>query len=458
MTAHAGTILAHASTDGHDRLAVADEPLAGLQAGCGGEVPGAIAIPELLDLVQTVRRSGVALTRVVNAQDGMDTVAAWMDVEPAAQDGGCNIRVRSWQTAPVLADDGSAAARRTAIDRGMAELRAYLDGGQRVLAAITDSTELADLCAAMNAGIGALWTDFLPPENVHHHQPLHWRLLDDTRVSVPGSARGWRVTLLPQIQPGHEASGFELLLLSDDPPPLSSQTPPATPLPPRANLIGGDLAPVLRQPIARIVANAETIRTRLAGPLPDAYADYAGEIASAGKLLLDLLEDMADLEVVEAEGFTTHADSIDLAEVAQQAAGILGVRAREKGIAIDLDAPEHPVMARAEFRRVLQILLNLIGNAIRYAPASSRIGIMLKSFEDRVGVVVSDQGPGLSADDQSRVFQKFERLGRSGDGGSGLGLYISRRLAEAMGGSLNVESAPGEGAAFTLALLPDTDA
>ncbi|KQM17379.1 sensor histidine kinase [Novosphingobium sp. Leaf2] len=458
MTSLVGTILAHASTDGQDRLTAADEPLAGLQTACGGELPGAIAIPELRDLVRAVRQSGLALTKAVNAQDGADAVVAWMNVEPGAPDGGCTIRVRSWQTSPVLADDSSAAARRRVIDRGMAELQAYLDGGQRVLAAITDSTELANLCAAMNAGAGTLWTDFLPPENVHHHQPLHWRLLDDTRVSVPGSARSWRVALLPQMQPGHDASGFELLLLSDDPPQLFSQAAPPNPLPPRANLIGGDLAPVLRQPIARIVANAETIRTRLAGPLPDAYADYAGEIASAGKLLLDLLEDMSDLEVVEAEGFTTHPDSIDLAEVAQQAAGILGVRAREKAIAIDLDMPEHPVLARAEFRRVLQILLNLIGNAIRYAPASSRIGITLRSSGDRVGVVVSDQGPGLSADDQHRIFEKFERLGRSGDGGSGLGLYISRRLAEAMGGALTVESAPGEGAAFLLALPPDTDA
>ena len=61
-----------------------------------------------------------------------------------------------------------------------------------------------------------------------------------------------------------------------------------------------------------------------------------------------------------------------------------------------------------------------------------------------------DQGPGLSAQDQARVFEKFERLGRSGDGGSGLGLYISRRLARAMGGELSVASEPGKGARFTL--------
>jgi signal transduction histidine kinase len=70
----------------------------------------------------------------------------------------------------------------------------------------------------------------------------------------------------------------------------------------------------------------------------------------------------------------------------------------------------------------------------------------------RAAITVADQGPGLSAAQQAKAFEKFERLGRSGDGGSGLGLYISRRLARAMSGELSVESIPGEGARFTLEL------
>ena len=73
---------------------------------------------------------------------------------------------------------------------------------------------------------------------------------------------------------------------------------------------------------------------------------------------------------------------------------------------------------------------------------------------ERAAVTVADEGTGLSPQQQARVFDKFERLGRSGDGGSGLGLYISRRLARTMGGDLTVESAPGEGARFTLELPP----
>lgn len=457
MTLGDGTILARAACDAHDRLLSADEPLFGLQRRCGGEVPGIVAIPELLDLVRGARQTRCPVAQVIRAQDDSDAISFWVEVEPEEE--GCSIRVRSWQTAALVSEEGaSGESRRRVTDRHVAELCAWLDAGQRLIAVASDSPELAQVVAAMEGGIGHCWTDFLQPENVTHQQPLHWRLLDGAPVIVPGSSRSWRVTLVPQIKPGFEPSGFELLLLSDE---AASGWVPAVPDPSpvqRRGLVGQDLAPVLRQPIARIVANAETIRTRLAGPLPDAYAEYAGEIASAGKLLLDLLEDMADLEVVEDDSFSTNPDFIDLAEVARQAAGILGVRAREKGIVIVSPPSDDHAPALAEFRRVLQVLLNLIGNAIRYSPNGSRVDVHVEVAGVHARAIVADQGPGLNVSDQARVFEKFERLGRSGDGGSGLGLYISRRLARAMDGDLLIESVPGEGARFILEVPRDTEA
>jgi signal transduction histidine kinase len=221
-------------------------------------------------------------------------------------------------------------------------------------------------------------------------------------------------------------------------------------------IIGQELAPVLRQPIARIIANAETIRTRLAGPLSDEYSRYAADIAAAGQHLLALLDDLSDLEVVEAEDFRTAPDRIDLGDVARRAAGILVVRARDQDIAIDAPKVGETMPAIAEFRRVLQILLNLVGNAIRYSPTGSQIWLRLEGEGARARIVVADQGPGMSDDQQARIFDKYERLGRSSeDGGSGLGLYISRRLARSMGGELRVESAPGQGARFILDLPAD---
>lgn len=453
-----GTILARGVSDGEDCLLTADEPLAGLHMRCGGHLPGPIAVPELLELVRKARRYGFRLARPVSAHDGVEIITAWIEAEPREGADGCEIRVRNWRSAPQPIEDSTASeARRATTDRHLAELTAQLDAGQRVLAVETESPELREIAAAMEGGIGRPWTDFLPPENVTHQQPLHWRLLDGTRVIVANSNRTFQVRLLPAMQPGFDPAGFELLLLSDEPAPRKvAATGGALPAN-RRGLVGQELAPVLRQPIARIIANAETIRTRMAGPLPDAYADYASEISSAGRLLLDLLDDLSDLEVVEARDFQTAPDQIDLGEVSRQAAGILNVRGREKNIALIPPGPDEGLGAIAEFRRVLQILLNLIGNAIRYSPEGSRIWIRLESDEAMARVIVADEGPGLSIEQQARVFDKFERLGRAGDGGSGLGLFISRRLARAMGGDLTVESAPEKGARFILSVPLDRD-
>lgn len=452
-----GTILALGVSDREDRLVSAEEPLAGLQLRCGGALPGTIAVPQLLELVREVRRRRHRQVGAISACDGAETITAWVEVEPRGEE--CDIFVRNWQAAPLAAEDvAGAERRRVATDRHLAELSARLDASQRVLAVVSDSPELEEVAQAMEAGLGRPWTDFLPPEKVAHQQPLHWRLLDGARVKVAGSPRIWRVALIPHIQPGFDPAGFELLLISDEPPaPPEASASPTEPAP-RHGLVRQDLSPVLRQPISRIIANAETIRTRLAGPIPDAYAEYAGEIASAGKLLLDLLEDLADLEVVESENFSTAPDRIDLSEVARQAAGILNVRAREKNIVIEPPQPSESLRAIAEFRRVLQVLLNLIGNAIRYSPEKSRIWIRLEPMGATARLIVADQGPGLSEEQQARAFEKFERLGRSGDGGSGLGLYISRSLARAMGGELTVESAPGQGARFILDVPADPEA
>jgi signal transduction histidine kinase len=249
-------------------------------------------------------------------------------------------------------------------------------------------------------------------------------------------------------EPG--SGGFELYFVAEEP--LDEFLPPPPAKAPLSTAIGREIAPVLRQPIARIIANAETIRTQLAGPLAEEYSNYAADIATAGEHLLALIDDLTDLEVVEDEQFTTAPDRIDLADLARRAAGILGVRAQERGIGIAAPQPGETAPAIGEFRRVLQVLLNLLTNAIRYAPEGSEIWLRVEQEDGRARVIVADQGEGLTEEQQARAFEKFERLGRSGDGGSGLGLYISRRLARAMDGELTVESAPGQGARFTLEL------
>ncbi len=448
-------VLARATSDADDRLVVADEPLAGLQRRCGGEMPGLVAIPALLEIVRKARLYQLKLARRIAAQDGAEAISAWVEVAPRADgEAGCDIVLRNWQASPLAAEDAAAQhMRRAAIDRALAELTARLDAAQNLLSVQADAADLQEAAAAMRLGIGRPWTDFVTVARNAHAQPLHWRLLDGAEISVPGSARAWRAHLFPQEMPGGEPAGFELCLTSDQPVPHKLfEAPVGEAAEGNPGLVGRDIAPILRQPIARIIANAETIRTRLAGPLADEYSGYAADIATAGQHLLGLLDDLADLEAVEADDFAVARDRIDLADVARRAAGILGMRAREKGIAVVVPGDGIASPATGEFRRVLQILLNLIGNAIRYSPEGTQIRIEAAEADGRASVAVIDQGPGLDETQQAVVFEKFERLGRSGDGGSGLGLYISRRLARAMDGELSVESLPGEGAHFILDL------
>ncbi len=448
-----GSILARATSDSDDRLVTADELLARLQVLCGGEMPGTIAVPALLETVRKVRRYELKLARSITAVGGDENITAWMEVSPR-EDGelGCDITVQQWQSTPLVPLDIPAEADlQAAIDRDLAELSARLDAQQCVLAVETSAADLEPLAQEMRAALGKPWTDHVSVSGVQLASLQPWQKLDGVNLEVAGSRRLWRARLIPHSVPGEAPTGFELCLNSDE-----ALAPAPVVVPKEANsspgLVGKEIAPVLRQPIARIIANAETIRTRLAGPLADEYSNYAADIAAAGQHLLALLDDLADLEVVESADFSTASDHIDLADVARQAAGILGVKAREKAVAIDAPKPGETLPAVAEFRRVLQVLLNLVGNAIRYSPANSQIWIRLEDGPGRSTIIVADQGPGLDADQQARVFDKFERLGRSGDGGSGLGLYISRRLARAMGGELSVESAPGRGARFILQL------
>jgi len=466
MNRQQSLLAARGVTDGDDRLLSADEPLAELQECCGGTIPGTLAIPELLELVRHGRMSGLRLAREFSAFDGIETVSGFARIHPLDEDvgGGCEVLIENWQRAP----HGPAHSIRVsehldAIDRAACEVTARLDARQRVQFLTVSTQDAEQLQASFAASPGKAWSEYVEIQGCTHQQPLHWRLLDGSNCTVPGSRRQWRARLIP-VGPTSEAPrGFELLLIADQPPVelIGSDSDIAQTA--HSRLIGSALTPVLRQPIARIIANAETIRTRLAGPLREEYSEYAGSIASAGRHLSSMLDDLADLEVVEAPGFSTATDHVDLADAAQRAAGILGVRARDRGIAIVLPQEKDPIVGVGEFRRVLQVLINLIGNAIAYSPEDSTVTLEIGRGEsDTVWVSVRDEGPGVDIEQAKRIFEKFERLGRDSDGGndsgSGLGLYISHRLALAMGGNLEVmppqdeSECGGGGAEFRLTL------
>lgn len=162
--------------------------------------------------------------------------------------------------------------------------------------------DAAALQVAALAASGTVWSELVELIGIAHHQPLHWRLLDGATCRFAGSQRHWRVRLIPLGTDVQNPAGFELLLIAEEPLAAPIEPDPAENGAPETSptrLVGTALTPVLRQPVARIIANAETIRARLAGPLRDEYSEYAGTIASAGQHLSAMLDDLADLEVVE---------------------------------------------------------------------------------------------------------------------------------------------------------------
>lgn len=463
-------------SDARDRLIEADDALARLHLRCGGEPGGIIAVPEILAWVQHARLSGQELRRAFRAFDGSEEIFGYLKVAPEKTlgNGGCDLVIEDWHAAASRAGDARFfEQRRDEIDRICAEMVARLDGDLRVLTAQSEASDLAQCMALFNAALNArsnakpnarsnapepvLWSEGITLDQADDDSgPLHWRVLDGARCTVTGSKRSWRLRLFPKGPDPQKPQGFELLLVSQQPwleADLASKDNKGKGQEGgELSLLSETLTRVLRQPIARIIANAQTIRSRLAGPLQQEYADYAGDIASAGNHLFALLDDLADLEAIESEGFSTSVTDIDLVEVTERACAILGHKAQAKNIALVQKAASNTVTARGEGRRILQILINIIGNAINYSPESSTITIDVMTQDEQGQVRVYDEGEGLSAAQQTRIFAKFERLGREGDGGSGLGLYISRRLARAMQGELSVVSEPGEGACFTLAL------
>lgn len=458
-----GLLGSYGLTDASDRLLNADAPLADLQERCGGALPGTLAIPELLALVQQARAMGLKIARAFSAFDGEAEVSGFARIHPLGPEdgGGCEVLVENWQRSPVNPPSAREFAEKLdAIDRATAEVSARLDARQRLQVLTVRAPDAAELEASALAAPGAVWSDLVELTGITHHQPLHWRLLDGANCRLAGSQRPWRVRLIPIGPDAQNPAGFELLLMAEEPLLPAVQNDPgeaeASDTSP-TRLVGTALTPVLRQPVARIIANAETIRARLAGPLRDEYSEYAGTIASAGQHLAAMLDDLADLEVVETPGFATAKEPVDLADAAVRAAGILGVRAQNRDTVLLVEGERGEAVATAEFRRVLQILINLIGNAIAYAPAATTVTIRaFVADEGKVAVTVADQGPGITPEQATRIFDKGERLGRDNDGGrdkgSGLGLYISRRLAQAMAGDLTVEAALGGGALFRLEL------
>ncbi len=160
--------------------------------------------------------------------------------------------------------------------------------------------------------------------------------------------------------------------------------------------------------------------------------------------------------VAELAGqLTLLGQQADVADIARRAAAAAQPQAESRRLAIETDLPASPATAYVDPERIGQVLRNLLSNAITHTPEGGRITVELKDQANEVRVTVSDTGIGIPAEDLSYVFERFYRVDRSrvrATGGAGLGLTIAKRLVEAHGGTISVESELGKGSRFTFTL------
>ena len=449
------TLIANGTVDRQGRLVAADPRLLALQLGAGGEEGGILAVPQIAALARLARTLGILVSRGVVAADGERDLDLWVRAQPAGDR--IDLAIAGWNERPLPQSDV-----RVTIDRARSFAKLESDGDWTCDAhlRLTDiSSELVSL-----SGVDAA---------VPLGQPLtrFFRLIEDDQGDLPLlSAIAARQSFSTQLVELRNVPGVRLWLhgelrfaVSGDFAGFSggyrlidrSFEPRRAIGTPKGVVDDGfaqRLDTALRTPLARIITNADSISSQGGGPLRHDYVDYASDISAAGRHLLGLVDDLVDLQAIESPDFRIDPENIDLVDIARRAAGLLGVRAADRGVRIDLPPSDEILDAQGEFRRVLQIMVNLIANAVRYSPRGSSVWLRTEREGDLAAVIVADQGKGIPIEDQSRIFEKFERVDPSEPGGSGLGLFISRRLARAMGGDITVDSAPGQGARFVLTL------
>jgi len=226
----------------------------------------------------------------------------------------------------------------------------------------------------------------------------------------------------------------------------------------KANLAKSDflssMSHELRTPLSAILGFAQLIES--GSPTPTVSQKRGiDQILQAGWYLLELINEILDLALIESGKLSLSLEPISLAEVMRECQAMIEPQAQKRGISVAFPLFDRPQFAKADRTRVKQVLINLLSNAIKYNRAGGTVAVDCVAITpERIRISVTDTGEGLTPDKLAQLFQPFNRLGQQANAeeGTGIGLVVSRRLVELMGGIIGVESTVGKGSVFWIEL------
>jgi signal transduction histidine kinase len=215
----------------------------------------------------------------------------------------------------------------------------------------------------------------------------------------------------------------------------------------------------LRTPLNAIIGFTGTMLMRLPGPLTNDQEKQLRTVQTSARHLLSLINDLLDLAKIESGKVELNPKPFVCQGVIQEVATALRPLAEGKGLRFETRVPPDDLVVRADRRALSQILLNLVNNAIKFTETGGVSLEVVRREADKqamIEFVVSDTGIGIRSEDQARLFQAFTQVDASGKRrheGTGLGLHLSGKLAELLGGRISVQSEYGRGSTFTFSLV-----
>jgi signal transduction histidine kinase len=210
----------------------------------------------------------------------------------------------------------------------------------------------------------------------------------------------------------------------------------------------------LRTPLNAIIGFSEVLSERMFGEINEKQAEYISDILQSGQHLLHLINDILDLSKIEAGRMELELSDFDLRGTIENTLILVRERAQRRGIALACTIDERLGNIRADERKVKQVLLNLLSNALKFTPEGGRIDVQGSARDESAEISVTDTGIGIAPEDQETVFEEFRQVGTASKKveGTGLGLAISRKFIELHGGKIWVTSKVGRGSTFSFTL------